>query len=129
MDKVYTKGKKPERNTNGQFPKYKEVGHFTGTHSGKRRVCACCKKSLEITRNPNALYCKSCAEYIKKLRWRFATANKRMRTEIEEWRKFGCLGRVQQQIKSAQKAKRVARNLEMRLKYYQKKEANEDART
>ncbi len=125
-EKVYTKFKKDSRKHNGQFQKFKEIGHFKGTHSGKHRVCSCCKNNLEITRNPNALYCNKCAEYIKKLRWRFATANKRMRNELDGWNKLGCLGRIRQQLKSGLRAKLEARNLRQQLKYYKNKDIKKD---
>lgn len=120
-DGVYTKTKSDTRKKNGNFLKHKEVGHYKGTHSGKHRVCSCCHRDLEITRNPNALYCNLCAEYIKKIRWRNSTANKRIRNELEKWKSYGDIGRIEQQLKAGQKSKKIAKNLRQKLNYYKKK--------
>jgi predicted RNA-binding Zn-ribbon protein involved in translation (DUF1610 family) len=121
-DGTFTRSPLEDRTESGQFAPLRNVGLYETKAHRPRKICACCRNTLPVHKRYNSVFCDNCGEFIRKLKWRNSSERKRLRDELKEWRKFGTLGRVLQQLRAATAAKKKAKNLNERLKYFRNKE-------
>ena len=109
-----------KRGSDNRFIRHRDEKEFEGRGSGRRHLCRCCRNLVEVSKNPNSIYCVNCGNHIQNVRWTMNQRSFRDRKELEEWKALGYVGRIKQMLEWNREAHRIIKNMRNKVRYYKK---------